>query len=55
MFIAHLLAVGLPDELDETVLSLGAYGLNKRPCLMTKKEGYKIRGKPLPAEEYNGR
>lgn len=30
MFIVHLLAVGLPDELDETAPSPGAYGLNMR-------------------------
>lgn len=40
MFIVHLLAVGLPGKLDETVRSLGAYDLN---LLDDKEQGCKIK------------
>ncbi|ELK35109.1 Cytosolic Fe-S cluster assembly factor NUBP1 [Myotis davidii] len=54
MFIAHLLAVGLPDELDDSPFSWSLWSKYETK-IDDKKQGYEIRGKPLPAEEYNGR
>lgn len=50
MFIAHLLAVGLPEGLDEIVPFLESY-LNMTPMIDVKKQGYKIKEKSLPAED----